>query len=70
MERHIDMTHLRLFLTLLLTTIISIPVSAAEALVDDFNGTTMNFPKWSGFDPADDISEQFIRIDGGKCRTV
>jgi hypothetical protein len=66
MERQIDMTHLRLFLTLLLTTIISIPVSAAETLVDDFNGTTMNFPKWSGFDPADDISEQFIRVDGGK----
>ena len=60
------MTHPRLFLTLLLTTIILLPVSAAEVLVDDFNGTTMNFPKWSGFDPADDISEQFIRIDGGK----
>ena len=57
------MTHLRLFITLLLTTLISIPVSAAETLVDDFNGTTMNFPKWSGFDLADDISEHFIRID-------
>jgi hypothetical protein len=66
MERHIDMTHPRLFLSLLLTTIILPPVSAAEILVDDFNGTTMNFPKWSGLDPADDISEQFVRIDGGK----
>jgi len=58
------MTQFRLFLTLLLATIISIPVSAAETLVDDFNSTTMNFSKWSGFDPVDDISEQFIRIDG------
>jgi hypothetical protein len=66
MERHIDMTHPRLFLTLLLTTIILLPVSAAEILVDDFNGTTMNFPKWSGFDSADDISEQYVRVDGGE----
>jgi len=58
------MTQFRLFLTLLLATIISIPVSAAETLVDDFNSTTMNFSKWSGFDPVDDVSEQFIRIDG------
>jgi hypothetical protein len=58
------MKHPRLFLTLLLATIISLPASAASKLVDDFNGATMNFPKWSGFDPADDISEQFIRIDG------
>jgi len=58
------MTHTRLFITLLLTTIILLPGAAARTLVDDFNGTTMNFPKWSGFDPADDISEHFIRIDG------
>jgi hypothetical protein len=59
------MIYARLFLALLFSTIILLPVAAAEKLVDDFNGETMNFPVWSGFDPADDISEQFIGIEDG-----
>jgi len=55
----------RLKLHLILLLIISFAISSLQAreLVDDFNDTTMDFTKWSGFDPADDISEQFVAID-------
>lgn len=53
---------MRRFLTLFLMIIISLPVWAARELVDDFNGATMDFTKWSGFDPSDDISEDFVRV--------
>ena len=43
-------------------TIISLPVWAARELVDDFNGATIDFTKWSGFDPSDDITEYFVRV--------
>ena len=55
-----------IFVVLLLLISHSLPTLAARELVDDFNGETMNFPVWSGYDPADDISEQFIGIDDGK----
>jgi hypothetical protein len=43
-------------------TFIALPAWAARELVDDFNGATIDFTKWSGFDPSDDITEYFVRI--------
>jgi len=48
---------------------IALPAWSARELVDDFSGTTMDFPKWSGFDSADDITEYFVGVNvavGGK----
>ena len=56
------MAHFKTFLTLLLMLTISFPAMAAKELVDDFNGAAIDFSKWSGFDPADDISEYFVRV--------
>jgi hypothetical protein len=56
------MIHRRIFLTLLLLNTLSLPAMAARELVDDFNGATIDFTKWSGLDPADDISEYFVGV--------
>jgi hypothetical protein len=41
----------------------SAPAWAARELVDDFNGATIDFSKWSDFDPAQDIIEYTVRVD-------
>ena len=56
------MTHPRTFLALLLMVFIALPAWAARELVDDFNSTTIDFTKWSGYDPSDDITEHFVRV--------
>ena len=56
------MIHRRIFLTLLLLNTLTLPAMAARELVDDFNGATIDFTKWSGLDPADDISEYFVGV--------
>jgi hypothetical protein len=38
------------------------PAMAAKELVDNFNGTAIDFSKWSGLDPADNISEYFVGV--------
>lgn len=60
------MSNQKLFVVLILLITHSLPTLAARELVDDFNGSTIDFTKWSGFDHADDISEQLIRIEDGK----
>ena len=57
------MTQRKTFLTFLLLVTISLPVWAARELVDDFNGTTMDFSKWSGFDSTNDITEYFVGVN-------
>ena len=57
------MTYTRTFLTLLIWISLSLPAWAARELVDDFNGTTIDFTKWSRFDPAIDIIEYTVRVD-------
>jgi hypothetical protein len=56
------MMHPRVFLTLFLMITVSLPAMAAKELVDNFDGSAIDFSKWSGFDSADDISEYFVRI--------
>jgi len=65
------MTHPKTFLTLLALITLSLPAWAARELVDDFDGTTMDFSKWSGFDSANDITEYFVGVNvdvGGKAK--
>ena len=57
------MTYARTFLTLLIAFTLSTPAWAALELVDDFNGATIDFTKWSGFDRQDDITEYTVLVD-------
>jgi hypothetical protein len=57
------MPHPRTFLALLILIVMSLPAWATRELVDDFNGSTMDFPKWSGFDSTDDITEYFVGVN-------
>jgi len=49
---------------------IALPAWSARELVDDFSGATIDFTKWSGFDPSDDITEYFVRINTGDDNLV
>jgi hypothetical protein len=57
------MTYARTFLTFLIALTLSTPAWAARELVDDFNGATIDFTKWSGFDRQDDITEYTVLVD-------
>jgi hypothetical protein len=59
----IVMSHLRIFLISLILITYSLPSWAARELVDDFNGPTIDFTKWSNFDPAFSAGEFAARID-------
>ena len=50
-----------IFLILLVTN--SISAWAARELVDDFNDATINFSKWSEYDPSFGITEYLVRIN-------
>jgi hypothetical protein len=64
------MRNLRLFLLPFLVTVISLPVWAARELVDNFDGSSIDFSKWSNFDPAFSAHEFFARIDTGNENLV
>lgn len=57
------MIHLRIFLTLFLLVTYSLPVWAVRELIDDFNGSTIDFTKWSYFDSAFSAAEYAAIID-------
>jgi hypothetical protein len=59
----IVMSHLRIFLIPLILITYSLPSWAVRELVDDFNGSTIDFIKWSNFDPAFSAGEFAARID-------
>ena len=59
----IVMSHLRIFLIPLILITYSLPSWAVRELVDDFNGSTIDFTKWSDFDPAFSAGEFAARID-------
>lgn len=64
MEANNSLVALMRFILLLLAMIVySQPSWATRERVDDFNATTINFPEWSGFNAADDTSEQLLRVD-------
>ena len=57
------MTIFKAFLTLILLITLSQPAWAARELVDNFNGSTMEFSSWSRFDATRDITEYFVGVD-------
>jgi hypothetical protein len=58
------MTLPRIILTLIILITLSLPAGAAtRELVDDFNGATIDFTKWSDFDPEVDITEYTVLVD-------
>lgn len=64
------MTHLKTLLALLILTTMSLPAWAGRELVDDFDSTTIDFSKWSGFVSTDNITEYFVGVNvavGGKA---
>ena len=46
------MAHLKVLPILFLLITFSFPAWAVRELVDDFNGATIDFTRWSNFDPA------------------
>jgi hypothetical protein len=57
------MSYLKTISVWLLLIIHSLPLSAARELVDDFNGSTIDFTKWSYFDSAFSAAEYTAVID-------
>ena len=64
------MPNIRIAAVLLLLATYALPCSAARELVDDFDGASIDFSKWSGFDATDDAHEFLVRVDSGKLDMI